>query len=147
MLNQSLDQTTRSDAWEGYPSQIQELFEFIVDNNIDNIVFLSGDEHLSCAATATLSKRGKLPRKIASVHASGLYAPFPFANSEKEDFVDGLHCLNLPDVNCTSVVNFAPSTARFARLSVEYRALSSPFVSVEFLDSDGSPCFSQNLFP
>lgn len=145
MLNESIDQTTRSDAWEGYPSQVENLFGFIVDNNIDNVVFLSGDEHLCCAATATLSKEGKSSRTIASVHASGLYAPFPFANSKVEDFIDVMDSQNFSAVNCVSAASFAPSTARFARLSVEYRGVSSPVVSVEFIDGNGSLCFKMKL--
>jgi cholesterol oxidase len=151
MLSKGVDQTTRSDAWDGYPAQMRELFEFIVDYEIDNTVFLSGDEHLCCVATATISKPGKTPRTIASVHASGLYAPFPFANSKQEDFIVWPYCFDLPKdqpiVHCSTVATFAPATARFAKISVQCTEGSSPKVKVEFCDANGTVCFKEFCFP
>jgi cholesterol oxidase len=151
MLNVGVDQATRSDAWDGYPAQMRWLFECIVDQGIDNTVFLSGDEHLCCMATAILTKKDKAPRTIASVHASGLYAPFPFANSKEEDFVDGSHCFDLPTsqslVHCSTVATFAPAAARFAKISVQCTEGTSPQVQVEFCDANGAVCFKEFCFP
>ena len=38
-----------SDAWDGYPAQRNKLFDFIVDNNLDNFCVLTGDIHTSWA--------------------------------------------------------------------------------------------------
>jgi cholesterol oxidase len=58
----------------------------VADNRIQNVVFLSGDEHISFATTAVVSDRsGKAVTRILSVHSSALYAPFAFANSTQEN--------------------------------------------------------------
>jgi alkaline phosphatase D len=36
-----------SDKWNGFPSDIYKLLTAIIDNNIENVVFLSGDTHTS----------------------------------------------------------------------------------------------------
>jgi alkaline phosphatase D len=36
-----------NDRWEGYPQQRQEVLDFINDNNIENVWFLSGDFHVT----------------------------------------------------------------------------------------------------
>jgi alkaline phosphatase D len=33
------------DSWEGYTTERQELFDFITQNNIKNLIFLSADVH------------------------------------------------------------------------------------------------------
>jgi len=76
----------RSDAWDGYPKSFHGLLAYLAEQQIKNVVFLSGDEHLSCVAQATITAAGKPPVSILSIHSSGLYAPFPFANSVPEIF-------------------------------------------------------------
>ena len=77
----------RSDAWDGFPYSFHHLLGEIAKEEIQNVVFLSGDEHLSCVARAEVKRipDGK-PIMIHSVHSSALYAPFPFANAIREDF-------------------------------------------------------------
>jgi cholesterol oxidase len=76
----------RSDAWDGYPHSLHRLLAYIVENEISNVVFLSGDEHISFATRATVAARdsGKVV-SIYSIHSSALYAPFPFANAVADD--------------------------------------------------------------
>lgn len=78
----------RSDSWDGYPHSLYRLLAFIATHEIRNVVFLSGDEHLSCVARAKIAaaKSGKAV-DIVSIHSSALHAPFPFANAIPEDFV------------------------------------------------------------
>ena len=38
-----------SDAWDGYPAQRNKLFDFIINNNLDNFCVLTGDIHTSWA--------------------------------------------------------------------------------------------------
>ena len=74
-----------SDAWDGYPASLERLLDAVASAGRSNIVCLSGDEHLSSLATATrATKAGKI--KLRSIHCSGLYTPYPFANSIVEDF-------------------------------------------------------------
>lgn len=41
------------DIWEGYPNERNELVQFISDNEMDNIVFLTGDIHATFAFDVT----------------------------------------------------------------------------------------------
>src|SRR6185369_919133 len=78
----------RSDAWDGYPKSLLRLLAGIYKRGTDDVVFLSGDEHLSNVATIEISKLG-VPGKVVvahSVHSSAMYAPYPFANAIEEDF-------------------------------------------------------------
>lgn len=79
-----------SDAWDGYPATFHALLGYIANRNMRNLVFLSGDEHHSCIATARLVSldengdelTGSESTTLHSIHSSALYAPFPFANGE-----------------------------------------------------------------
>jgi hypothetical protein len=77
----------RSDSWEGFPASMHALLATICLERIENVVFLSGDEHISCEMTLTLSAAGRAPVRARSIHASPLYAPYPFANSRSRDFM------------------------------------------------------------
>ncbi len=82
----------RSDAWDGYRASLHELLAFIARKEIGSLFFVSGDEHLSCAARIEIRAiagpaAGKPNTVIYSIHGSPLYAPFPFANSVEEDLV------------------------------------------------------------
>ena len=50
-----------SDSWEGYPYSQHELLKFACDNEVEALVFLSGDEHISSftRAKVLISKRRK----------------------------------------------------------------------------------------
>lgn len=76
----------RCDGWDGYPASTARLLAHIVLNKIDNVVFLSGDEHLSCDTRLTLWCDERVVQ-VRSVHASPLYAPYPFANAREQEFV------------------------------------------------------------
>jgi len=77
----------RSDAWDGYPYSLHRVLGYIATRRIRNVVFLSGDEHLSCVARASITPNGSnQPVDILSIHSSALHAPFPFANAITEDF-------------------------------------------------------------
>jgi phosphodiesterase/alkaline phosphatase D-like protein len=79
----------RSDGWDGYPRSLQRLLAHIADKQIRNVIFLSGDEHLSCVARATVtSLQTGRSVSVYSIHSSALHAPYPFANSIPEDLVE-----------------------------------------------------------
>ena len=78
-----------SDSWDGFPQTTGELLGFIAEHQIHNVIFLSGDEHISCIAEAQLSFDGRQPPvTIHSIHASPLYGPYPFANARIDDFAN-----------------------------------------------------------
>jgi phosphodiesterase/alkaline phosphatase D-like protein len=81
----------RADSWQGYPATLHELLAKIADSDLQNLVFLSGDEHHSCVAcieVSNLSRDGVQPVVFHSIHCSGLYSPFPFANGKPEDLLE-----------------------------------------------------------
>lgn len=79
----------RSDSWDGYPDSFYELLAHIADRQIRNVIFLGGDEHLGLHATATVRRAGSTDSGVTIhvMHTPGLYAPLPFANSRREDFM------------------------------------------------------------
>jgi cholesterol oxidase len=81
----SLSYAMRSDAWDGYPESLECLFNCIVDHSIQNVVFLSGDYHCSVFCRIWLGGRGKATVPAYSIASSGLYCPYPFANTRYED--------------------------------------------------------------
>lgn len=78
-----------SDGWDGYPNTLRAVLGFIAANGIQNVVFLSGDEHRGCVAEIKLrdATGTTLLARAHSIHTTAAYAPFPFANSLAEDFV------------------------------------------------------------
>ncbi|MFM2449040.1 MAG: hypothetical protein RIS44_1490 [Pseudomonadota bacterium] len=130
--------SAHSDAWEAFPASMDELFALIVEKQILNTVFISGDEHHSMTAEAMLTSRrdAKKPAvKIVSVHSSGLYAPYPFANGHPDEMAQN-DSFSLPSVNVSAFVRFAPSGDGFARLRVETKESGSRLV-VQWIKSGG----------
>lgn len=94
------------DNWSGYPADRDWLLEQIYQWKLQNVIFLSGDEHLSCYASGCLSSSHEAGNNgeivFHSIHCSALYAPFPFANSKPRNFLapdrfsvsnSGLNCV------------------------------------------------------
>lgn len=77
----------RSDGWDGYPQTLHRVVAAVAQSDCGNVVFLSGDEHLSCHATVEISVDSEAKTTIHSIHCSGLYAPLPFANAKAEDLI------------------------------------------------------------
>ncbi len=77
----------RSDGWDGYPVSLHKTLALIVDKQVDNLVFLSGDEHIGCYAEIEIHNL-ETGNSISTVsaHCPGLYTPFPFANARTDDF-------------------------------------------------------------
>ncbi len=75
-----------SDAWDGYPQTLQRILRLITQIDIQNVIFLSGNAHLSCLAEIKISdSNGGQAQTIWSIHSSALYAPLPFANADRAD--------------------------------------------------------------
>lgn len=79
----------RSDGWTGYPASLSRLLNFIARYNITNVVFLCGDEHISCVSNVTLmsSTPSSQALKLYSIVSSAFYAPYPFANTDDWDLM------------------------------------------------------------
>lgn len=84
-----------SDAWDGYPGSLHRFLAALADHRVTNLVLLSGDEHISSLARIDIQRLdhpGQAPSSSPhpvihthSVHSSGWYSPYPFANSQPQD--------------------------------------------------------------
>jgi len=108
----------RSDAWDGFPSSFEGLLAHIAGKGIRNVIFLSGDEHISFVTTADITdKRTGNVTRIYSIHSSALYSPFPFANSVQES----LYCdeaFDFGDFHCKVAMHDVVPGDGFALLKV-----------------------------
>jgi choline dehydrogenase-like flavoprotein len=77
----------RSDGWDGFPDSLRDLFSLIAAEEHRNIVFLSGDPHISMACGIDIAGQNGQALRAASIVASPLYAPFPFANAQLREFL------------------------------------------------------------
>ena len=78
----------KSDSWPGFPKTREAILRCIVDNKVQNVVFLAGDIH--CANLAKMRFAGSPAAEATvaySVTSSAFYWPFPFADGEPSDFV------------------------------------------------------------
>ncbi len=78
----------RSDSWEGFPASLGTLMSHIQREGISNVVFLCGDAHRSMASRIWFVDRAGEPVDLGTccIVSSPLYAPFPFANTQPEEF-------------------------------------------------------------
>jgi alkaline phosphatase D len=78
----------KSDSWPGYPTTRRLILDCIVENNIQNVVFLSGDIHCSNVAQIHFSGSPAAQKlKAFSVTSSAFYWPFPFADGDPSNYV------------------------------------------------------------
>ena len=80
------DCLTSSDAWERFPQSFDTLLRYIATNEITNVTFLSGDAHCHFDVAAELDFKGKTIA-LRSIVAPALYAPYPFANAQPDDYL------------------------------------------------------------
>lgn len=77
-----------SDSWPAFPNTRRAILRYIIDNAIQNVIFVSGDIH--CSNVAQIELKGSSTAeelKLASITSSALYWPFPFADGEPSDYV------------------------------------------------------------
>ncbi len=78
------------DDWSGYPATQRALLNLIRQCKARHMVLLSGDRHLSSVSSLWLTRPDGTPMEVVSIVASGLYAPWPFANARADEFwLDG----------------------------------------------------------
>jgi alkaline phosphatase D len=77
-----------SDSWPAFPKTRQPILHCIVDNTIQNVIFLSGDIHCSNVAQMIFSGTPLAKTiKAFSVTSSAFYWPFPFADGDPSGYV------------------------------------------------------------
>lgn len=115
----------RSDGWDGYPKTQQRLLQLLAVLRLQNLIFLSGDAHLSCVARATLQPvKEETLLTFWSIHSSPLYAPFPFANTSRSAFAQEDQ-FSVPPLskdssmlNCRVTTQLATAGSGFSLLSI-----------------------------
>ncbi len=81
-------QKEKSDSWSAFPETRKRLLSHIIDERIQNVVFLSGDVHCSNVAKITFSGSEEAKKlKAYSITSSAFYWPFWFADGEPSNFV------------------------------------------------------------
>ena len=77
------------DSWAAFPETRRQLLQTIVDNNIQNVVFLCGDAHSSCVAelSFTHTTKGQLPLRGLAITSSAFYWPWFFSDGDPDSFV------------------------------------------------------------
>lgn len=126
-----------SDSWDGYPLSLHSLLGYLCDNEIQKVIFLSGDEHLSSFVEAVVLNMvtGK-KTSFWSIHSSPLYAPYPFANAKPTDFA-GSETFRFPDARagpyeCVVKTVFCSGDG-FALVEID----PMNNLSVDFIGADG----------
>jgi hypothetical protein len=104
----------RSDGWDGYPASLAWLLSLLARERIDNVVLVSGDEHLPFVSGAVLAARGQAPVRVFAVHCPPMHAPYPFANARREDFAVRERFRVPPDVPAAASVRCVVAGTRFA---------------------------------
>lgn len=74
-----------ADNWLGYPASWRRLVRFIVQNEIEGLIFVAGDYHLSALVEVELTSQGKSAMALNLV-CSAWNASLPFANAQPSDF-------------------------------------------------------------
>ncbi|MBL4674057.1 MAG: alkaline phosphatase D family protein [Arenicella sp.] len=114
----------RSDGWDGYPVSLYKMLAMVVDQNIEKLVFISGDEHIGCYANIQITNlsSGKIA-EATSIHCPGLYSPFPFANGRVEGF-EG-HRQSSPDAGSKQQQDRYISEFKFEHSGISYQCTVS----------------------
>ena len=134
----------RSDAWARFPESRDEFLDFVVAMGIDNVVILSGDAHCFLEATITITKKGYKSVRIRNITTAGLYAPYPFANSQPEDFLVTANDAILVGPNTGTAWSYteaksASSIGGWTLIGVNQKGA----LTVEFRDTVQMPAVSQ----
>lgn len=82
-------QATWSDGWQRFPDSQAELLHWIASQQIQQVLFLSGDYHLHADVQLRLQAPGKTEVRARSIVTGGLYSPYPFANATRDEWLDG----------------------------------------------------------
>ena len=112
------------DGWLAHPAAWRRMACFIAHHQIRNLIFLSGDLHLSAIAELQIDAVGApAPVRALSVACSGWNATLPFANRRARDIACGDRIsapLNCPDVRMYSSSRVLSAAYRqFSKLTLQ----------------------------
>lgn len=134
----------KDDAWAAFPTTRAQVLKAIVENNVQNVVFLTGDVHCSNCATITFERidGSPLPIRMYDITSSALYWPFPFADGDPEEFIHDSRKESDPFTFGTNIgeitMHYSASNFcqedNFAQVNVTDKSLI-----VEYFDKAGKP--------
>ena len=140
----------KSDSWPAFPETRRRLLSHIVSNNIQNVVFLSGDIHCSNVAQISFSGTPAAKKlKAFSITSSAFYWPFWFADGEPSHYVHDSRKQNDPFVVDKSenikmnykAYNFTQKD-NFCRVDVNWKKRKMEVVAI---DRKGKPIEKSSL--
>ena len=76
----------KDDAWPAFPNTRRRILETIVQHQVQNVIFLSGDIHCSSVAQLEFTGAGAA-LKSYSIVSSAFYWPFAFADGDPAGYV------------------------------------------------------------
>ena len=137
-------QKNESDSWPSFPDTRRRLLSCIVDNEVQNVVFLSGDIHCSNVAELSFSGSPSAKRlKAFSITSSAFYWPFFFADGEPSDYVHNSKDPATPDtfdVNGDISMDYTAKSFtqedNFCRIDVNRTERK---ITVSVFDTEGKP--------
>ncbi|MFT6098010.1 MAG: choline dehydrogenase-like flavoprotein/pimeloyl-ACP methyl ester carboxylesterase [Arenicella sp.] len=110
----------RSDGWDGYPVSLYKMLAMVVDQGIEKLVFVSGDEHIGCYADIQIANLSSgQTAEATSIHCPGLYSPFPFANGRVDGFEGDLQ--SSPETDSAQLQEGYISEFRFEHSGMKYQ--------------------------
>ena len=88
--------TWKSDSWPAFPLTRSRLLKTIVENDIQNVVFLGGDIHCSntCEMRFYTDDGNDSGLSAYSIVSSAFYWPYPFADGDPLEFIHDSHAEN-----------------------------------------------------
>ncbi|WP_297809429.1 alkaline phosphatase D family protein [uncultured Methylophaga sp.] len=85
---QKIEWKEDSDSWPAFPNTREAILRTLIEHQIQNVVFLSGDIHCSNVAEIAFSGFADAEKiRAFSIVSSALYWPFPFADGEPSAYV------------------------------------------------------------
>lgn len=139
------------DDWSGFPASARCVATAIATHKVKNLIFVSGDYHLSAYAQVCIrhvSECGvRTSAVVHSIVASGMNATLPFANTAAWELEIGGVARPLPfgsnclDVHSTArLLSLAPR--QFSRISVSSDDGNHWKLSIQVFDDTGQPCLA-----
>ncbi len=134
-----------SDSWPAFIETKRAILRYIVDNQIQNVVFLSGDIHCANISQIRFDGSAKARKlKTFAVTSSAFYWPFPFADGEPSEFMHDSEAEDGPDtfevdpdagIKMDYVTDSFTQDDNFAQITVDAAAQS---MRVEFFNKKGT---------
>jgi alkaline phosphatase D len=90
------DRVVSADAWDGYPTERNELMTYLLDEKINNVVVLAGDIHASFAGTIMDNYDAITPKPVAfelvasGISSNSLFSFFEAATRDADPALRGL---------------------------------------------------------